>query len=165
METSSMRTSYKLSDEGIAEIDHARRMKGWKKMDKQWVKQALSSESTLKRFLSGVPISAEHFISLCKAVGIEDWQKIVDWEDNDSTRVPVSVEEKLSLPEPKVDSSNENVEIARHRLAVSAVFDPDDLEEIEIVLDHLSKLIKRGTVTIKTHDGREIKEIRHPRKD
>lgn len=80
-------------------------------------------------------------------------------------RVPVSVEEKLSLPEPKVDSSNETAETARRCLAVSAVFDPDDLEEIEIVLDHLSKLIKRGTVTIKTHDGRKIKETRHPRKD
>lgn len=160
-----MRSSYKLSQEGITEIESARRKKGWKKVEENWMKQGYSSGSTLKRFLRGERISAEHFIDLCKAVGIEDWQKVVDWEDNDSTSVPESTQERLSTQKPKTLSPDVDSETARYRLAVSAVFDAADLEEIEITIDHLLKLMVRGTVTLKTQDGKEIKEIKHLRQD
>lgn len=156
--------SYKLSEAGISEIDRARRRKGWKKMDRNWVKEALSSESTLKRFLSGVPISAEHFTSLCRAVGLEDWQRLVDWEDHDSTRVPkIASESNLPKTTPKPTDTDVHSKATRYRLAVSAIFDPADLEEIEITIDHLLKLIARGTVTITNQDGKEVKEIKHPK--
>ncbi|WP_190677675.1 hypothetical protein [Nostoc sp. FACHB-190] len=124
------------------------------------MKQGYSSASTLKRFLHGERISAEHFIDLCKAVGIEDWQKVVDWEDNDSTRVPQLMQERLSTQKQKTLSPDVDSATTRYRLAVSAVFDAADLEEIEITINHLLKLMTRGTVTLQTQDGKEIKHLR-----
>lgn len=63
---------------GLTYIDQARRNKGWAKTEKAWCDLALTSESTLKRFWAGQPIQQETFISICKEVGIDGWQELID---------------------------------------------------------------------------------------
>lgn len=154
------KSPYKLSDEGKKIIDVARLQQGWNKMDVRWAKEGLSSRSTLKRFLNGVPISAEHFVTLCKAVGIEDWSTLIDWDTTDSTKVPKSIQEKLEKQESELTVSHQTL-AAGYGLVVTSVFHPGDLQEIEIAFHHLLKLMQRGTVTITNQDGKVIREFRH----
>lgn len=59
-------------------IDRARRKKGWTKIAPCWCDAAHTSEATLKRFWRGLPIQQDPFVKICNAVGIENWEDIVD---------------------------------------------------------------------------------------
>lgn len=84
--------SIKASEEGLRRVDRARKRMGWSKTrSKRWWLEANVSQATLRRFWKQ-PILPDGFIAICKAVGIEDWQAIVDWsalEAEDSTN-PIS---------------------------------------------------------------------------
>jgi adenylate kinase family enzyme len=75
-----MAVSLRASKQGLEIVDRARRKKGWTKNEEAWWGLAFSSQATLKRFLQGKPIKRDAFISLCQAVGIENWEEIT--EDN-----------------------------------------------------------------------------------
>ncbi len=132
------RTTYKLSNNGLVQIDKARQLKGWNKTSKVWVEESMSSESTLKRFLKGEAISGELFINLCKAVGIEKWQELVDWQDNDSTRANFTENIKTS------DSPNN-----QYTLTVSGIFTEVKKRQIEGLLEVLEELLLESKVVIK----------------
>jgi len=68
-----MAASLRASESGLEIVDRARRKKGWNKQAKIWGKQY-----NLKRFWSAIPIDRDTFIEICKAVGIENWEDIVD---------------------------------------------------------------------------------------
>jgi hypothetical protein len=68
-----MAASLRASVSGLEIVDRARRKKGWNKQAKIWAKQY-----NLKRFWSAIPIDRDTFIEICKAVGIENWEDIVD---------------------------------------------------------------------------------------
>ncbi|MEO1148455.1 MAG: pentapeptide repeat-containing protein [Cyanobacteria bacterium J06638_22] len=59
-------------------IDEARRKKGWAKTEPAWANLAGTSTATLKRFWVGVTIHSEVFPAICEAVGIQDWESIVE---------------------------------------------------------------------------------------
>ncbi|HEY9816929.1 MAG TPA: pentapeptide repeat-containing protein, partial [Candidatus Obscuribacterales bacterium] len=63
-------------------MDKARCKKGWAKAEQAWADLAHTSPATLKRFWAGIAIASSSFRAICKAVGIEDWEAIVEFEDN-----------------------------------------------------------------------------------
>jgi len=73
-----MATTIRATQAGLAHVDQIRRSKGWAKTEKAWCDLAYTSASTLKRFWAGQPIQQEAFINICKEVGIEDWQRLID---------------------------------------------------------------------------------------
>ena len=73
-----MTATVRASEVGLQQVDQARRKKQWSKSEQAWYQLAYTSESSLKRFWSRTPIQANLFESICKAVGIEDWQAIAD---------------------------------------------------------------------------------------
>jgi len=73
-----MVVSLRASQPGLEIVDRARRKKGWTKTATRWCDTANTSPATLKRFWRGLPIQQDVFIGICKAVGIENWQEIVD---------------------------------------------------------------------------------------
>jgi tetratricopeptide (TPR) repeat protein len=73
-----MTATVRASEVGLQRVDQARRKKQWNKYEEAWYDLANTSASTLKRFWSKKPIQADIFESICKAVGIEDWEEIAD---------------------------------------------------------------------------------------
>ncbi|MBF2088502.1 MAG: pentapeptide repeat-containing protein, partial [Synechococcales cyanobacterium K32_A2020_035] len=71
-------------------VDKARRKKGWAKAEQAWAGLACTSTATLKRFWAGVTIASDTFRAICKAVGIEDWEAIVEFEDNSESSAQIS---------------------------------------------------------------------------
>ncbi len=68
------------SEAGIAQIDQARRRKGWLKQSEIWCRMAQTSRATLKRFWRGEAIETGTFIAICQAVGISDWAAISQFD-------------------------------------------------------------------------------------
>ncbi|MBD1827310.1 ATP-binding protein [Microcoleus vaginatus GB1-A2] len=73
-----MAVSLKASKEGLEIVDRERRKKGWQATAGAWCAAAQTSEATLKRFRRKIPIQQDVFVDICKAVGIENWEAIVD---------------------------------------------------------------------------------------
>ncbi|HAX87260.1 MAG TPA: ATP-binding protein [Cyanobacteria bacterium UBA11370] len=73
-----MAATLKASKEGLEIVDQARKKKGWNATSAAWCDDAQTSEATLKRFRRRIPIQQDAFIAICKAVGIENWEEIVD---------------------------------------------------------------------------------------
>lgn len=61
-----------------AVIDLLRSNKGWNRQDERWCKAAKVSMPTLKRFWRRQPIRQEFFSDICQAVGLENWEEIID---------------------------------------------------------------------------------------
>lgn len=77
-----MTDSLRASTAGLALVDKARQRRGWTKTSTAcWWQDAHTSKATLRRFWQKERIQRQIFIALCAAVGIEDWQAIVDWTD------------------------------------------------------------------------------------
>jgi hypothetical protein len=73
-----MAATLRASKQGLELLDRARRKKGWTATAKSWCETAQTSVATLKRFRRGLPVQQDAFIGICKAVGIENWEAIVD---------------------------------------------------------------------------------------
>lgn len=141
-----MRITYKLSKEGLHEIEQKRVYKGWGRTSKIWAEKAMSSEATLKRFLRGEAISADHFIHLCQAIGVKEWQSLVDWEsfDRDSTRV-TSKQYSKSLSQPQTLKT-------KYSLTVTGIFTEDEKLQIEGILEALENLLLKADIVFKSQD-------------
>jgi len=73
-----MAVSLRASKQGLEVVDTARKKKGWKATAKSWYDAANTSEATLKRFRQRKAINQDVFVAICKAVGIENWEEMVD---------------------------------------------------------------------------------------
>ena len=73
-----MAVTLKASTQGLYIVEGARKKKGWGALDFSWCDAALVSKSTLKRFREGKPVLQDSFINICKAVGIDNWEFILD---------------------------------------------------------------------------------------
>jgi hypothetical protein len=73
-----MAATIRASKQGREIVDQARKKKGWTIKAAAWYQNANTSEATLKRFRRGLAIQQDAFIGICRAVGIENWQEIVD---------------------------------------------------------------------------------------
>jgi hypothetical protein len=90
-----MANSLPASQSGLKIIDQARKKKGWNKDSPIWIDTANKllqatpngsvSRSTLQRFWQKEAIRQENFVAICKAVGIENWEDIVDNTPTQST--------------------------------------------------------------------------------
>ncbi len=61
-------------------VDRARRRKGWLKQAEVWCRLAQTSRATLKRFWRREAIDQGTFIAICQAVGLTDWEALVEPE-------------------------------------------------------------------------------------
>ncbi|PSB14469.1 AAA family ATPase, partial [filamentous cyanobacterium Phorm 46] len=75
------------SEEGLKIIDMVRRNLGWNKSEDIWCKVALTSKATLRRFWAQNRIRRETFIDICKAVGINNWEDIIERNDIKETEL------------------------------------------------------------------------------
>ncbi|MGF1520905.1 MAG: AAA-like domain-containing protein [Leptolyngbyaceae cyanobacterium] len=99
---------FQASAQGLQIVDATRQRKGWPKTAIPWCEKAQVSETTLKRFWRGNSIRAHNFQAICAAVGITDWETIVDW----STHVPPSpffsqqteYQERVYIERPPVET-------------------------------------------------------------
>ena len=82
-----MAVTLRASKAGLVIVDRERRKKGWQAAATSWCDTAKTSEATLKRFRRRIPIQQDVFIAICKAVGIKNWEEIVD---NSPTQQPAS---------------------------------------------------------------------------
>ncbi|MBE9039964.1 NB-ARC domain-containing protein [Oscillatoriales cyanobacterium LEGE 11467] len=74
-----MAETLRASDRGLETIEQAMWRKGWTKTRTPlWWEEAYTTQATIRRFWRRIPIQPESFIGICQAVGIEDWQAIVD---------------------------------------------------------------------------------------
>lgn len=83
-----MANSLPASKFGLEIIDRARKNKGWNKDSPIWIDSANEllkdtlngsvSRSTLQRFWRKKAVRQENFEAICKAVGIKNWEEIVD---------------------------------------------------------------------------------------
>ena len=122
-------------------IDVIRKQKGWTKADKEWTDAAYVSESTLKRFVSGQPVSPDNFKAMCEVLGIDKWQSLIDWQDVDSV-TKAAVDELLK-------SANKNEEPQLNQgICLTGVFASAKKIQIEIVLKELKELLLDGRAKI-----------------
>ncbi|CAD5972925.1 putative WD repeat-containing protein alr2800 [Planktothrix rubescens] len=98
------------SEEGLKIINLARRNPGWNKTDELWCQAALTSKATLKRFWTHKRIRRETFIDICKAVGVNNWEDIIDRNDIKQTElllaaaiadIPLDSETDKNFPLPE----------------------------------------------------------------
>ena len=75
------------SAEGLKIIDMVRRNLGGNKTEDTWCKAALTSKATLRRFWAQNRIRCETFIDICKAVGINKWEDIIERNDINKTEL------------------------------------------------------------------------------
>ena len=111
----------------------------------KWAKSADTSDSTLKRFLRGQPISVDNFVHLCEALGIEEWQQYVDWGDKDSNQVASN---PSLLPEAEEASK---FSPAKSSIFVIAIVSENQKLEIEALLGERQSLFSNCTnITLPT---------------
>ena len=136
--------TYKLSENGL-KIIQSKIVHTGLTLEK-WAEKTMISQSTIKRFLQGKPLRPDNFKSLCEILDIKDgeWEKLVDWEDLDSTLVeaPFSANESLPPSQSQKESSSGG------NIAITGTFTEEKRQEIEICLEHLRTLMKSCTVTI-----------------
>ncbi|NEO54527.1 MAG: hypothetical protein F6K54_16425 [Okeania sp. SIO3B5] len=78
-----MAPTLRASQKGLKKVDIARRKKGWRTDALAWYSAAQTTLATLKRFRRGEAIQRDAFIGICKAVGIDNWEDIVDESEVD----------------------------------------------------------------------------------
>jgi hypothetical protein len=86
-----MAATLRASKQGLETVDRARKKKGWAATEVDWCAAAYTSVATLKRFRRGLPIQQEVFILICQAVGIENWEAIVDNSPTQASYIEFSV--------------------------------------------------------------------------
>ena len=75
-----MAASLSASGYGLETVDVYRKLKGWNKLDEDWAECAGVSTTTLRRFWEGRRIQQTYFQAICQAVGLEEWEALVDRE-------------------------------------------------------------------------------------
>jgi transcriptional regulator with XRE-family HTH domain len=75
-----MAASLLVSAHGLKTVDACRKLKGWNKLDEDWAEKAGVSTTTLRRFWEGRRIRHAHFKAICQAVGVDNWETLVEQE-------------------------------------------------------------------------------------
>ncbi len=116
-----MATTLSASVKGLEIVDRARRRKGWNKTVAAWQDFAKVSKSTLDRFWMRKPIKHENFIAICSAVGIEDWEQIIDLPPLEPTNI--KRKSNLTLVDRFLDDSKHSPGILELEDFAQQVFD------------------------------------------
>ncbi|MDB9513360.1 tetratricopeptide repeat protein [Kamptonema animale CS-326] len=80
--------SLKASEQGLKIVDEARLRKRWQKTASIWVKNAKTSEATLKRFWARCAIERSTFMAICEAVGV-NWEEVAELSEIQETDLPL----------------------------------------------------------------------------
>lgn len=133
------RLTFNLSEEGISTVYAQRKSQGltYEKL----AGRAYLSVSTVKRFARGQQISVDSFKHLCRVLGLEDWQRLVEGIDSDSAKVPC---QDLSPPQQEEVGIREAV----GTLAVRGTFSQSKQLQIATTLEVLKDLLLDGKVRI-----------------
>jgi uncharacterized protein YjbI with pentapeptide repeats len=134
-----MAATLRASTKGLAEVDQARRKKGWSKLEKAWVDLAPTSEATLRRFWAGLAIQTETFQKICELVGILDWESIANFE--------------------KIDESPPQGYTKRLCFAIAGSIEEIDKNKLDAIVALLRKLGGDATIEILDIDEGSIKLI------
>ncbi len=121
-----MAISLRASKQGLEIVEAKRKNKGWGATAVAWYSAANTSEATLKRFRRGIPIDRDVFIAICKAVGIDNWEEIIDntSKEQQQKRAVKSLEERslvelnnkgYYLPLEQRDSRQELLPVGREK--------------------------------------------------
>lgn len=143
-----MKRGFKLSKKGEEIVNLARKKKGWNKNERAWIDLAFTSESTLKRFFKGERISMDTFKAISQVVGIEEWQQLVDWEDDDNNlALPLSETSPPQLLE--ISQAQTTLPgVKKGLIAITGIFDESKYQEIQVALENLQQLLAKHNVTI-----------------
>ena len=96
-----MAVSVKASKNGLEIIDIARKKKGWTKTAQTWCQNARVGQAGLRKFWRRIPITQENFVSICKAVGLDNWEEIIDNTPSEIlAETPKSQPTESPTPEP-----------------------------------------------------------------
>jgi WD40 repeat protein len=71
-----MANSLIASEKGLQQVNDAREKQGWHRTDRRFLEAAEISRATLNRFYAQQPIKHDNFVAICRAVGIEKWQRV-----------------------------------------------------------------------------------------
>lgn len=99
-----MAVTLKASQEGLEKVEIERKKKGWTAKSLSWCDIASEksginiSEATLGRFRRGKAVNRDAFIGICKAVGIENWEDIVDTDPLAMLEIENDDEETETIP-------------------------------------------------------------------
>jgi hypothetical protein len=83
--------SLRASKAALEQIDRARKNKKWTKQAAIWCDTAQISEATLKRFWRRIPIQDDAFVNICQAVGITDYESLIDHSPVGKSEIEFSV--------------------------------------------------------------------------
>lgn len=75
-----MAATLRASQQGLEIVDMERRKKGWNKQAASWCQKAQTTVASLKRFWRREPIQQDAFVHICEAVGVKNWEEIIDEE-------------------------------------------------------------------------------------
>lgn len=147
------RRSLRLSEEGRKKVEMARIQKGWSRWEISTT--AMISESTLKRFFQGKPISADNFVRICKSVGIDDWQRLIDYENFteniDSCRVGWNRTSEAGSSE--INNSPQKLEPqTRYSITITGIFNENQKLQVEGVVAVLKKLLSDSYIIVQGGD-------------
>lgn len=73
-----MEDSLRISDRGLQVVEQARKRRGWNRQSLAWCRAALTSLASLKQFWRRRRIQKDSFIRICEAVGVHNWQEIIE---------------------------------------------------------------------------------------
>jgi len=97
------RNRFKASPEGLKLVEQAARQRGWGHQSTVWYDRAHVSLATLRRFWQRIPISAEFFVAICDAVGV-DWQQVVATDQGVEAEQVTDADAALAEPLAEEDS-------------------------------------------------------------
>lgn len=131
-----MAITLRTDKQGLAIIDRARVKKNWTALAIAWCNQANVSISTLKRFRERKAIQKDAFISICRAVGINDWQQITADSTNE-----VSVLQRKCRQSKRVIAEEvlSNLDSLDARLKFVAQIFSDDPAEAQAQMERLQR--------------------------
>jgi hypothetical protein len=143
-----MSIALKASKKGLGIIDLARKKKGWTKIAVPWRENALVGEAALRKFWRRIPIRQDNFVSICQAVGVDNWEEIVEQtlplEDSPSSELKWLLELRATLEEidkPLIDKlvaqiqkCSPNAIIKTQKLDSSSLLLIEDWQSVESIL-------------------------------
>jgi transcriptional regulator with XRE-family HTH domain len=138
------KSSIKLTTIGKNMIDVIRKEKAW--TQHKLAEQAFVSSSTLKRFVSGQPVSPGNFKAICEVLGIDEWQSLIDWQDVDSVT-------KAAVDELSKSANQDEEPQLNQGICLTGVFASAQKIQIEMVVKELKELLLDGRAKIRSVKG------------
>lgn len=143
-----MAIALKASKKGLAIIDLARNKKGWTKIAVPWHENAKVGQAALRKFWRRLPIRQDNFVNICQAVGVDNWEEIVEetipLEDPQSSDLKWLLELRATLEEidkPLIDKlvaqiqkCSPNAIVKTQKLDSSSLVLIEDWQSVESIL-------------------------------